>query len=99
MNEFVNCGDSYTFSTRITQRRQKASDCDEMHFHFNPYHHDHAKLIYFNFHPLEVVSRYRDPQLQVAENYSYLFNLRTNVFKSGCLNTNFNPNIIYLLCL
>ena len=29
-----------------------------------------------NFHPLEVVSRYRDPQLQVAENYSYLFNLR-----------------------
>ena len=28
-----------------------------------------AKLIYLNFHPLEVVSRYRDPQLQVAENY------------------------------
>ena len=24
---------------------------------------------YFNFHPLEVVSRYRDPQLQVDENY------------------------------
>ena len=29
-----------------------------------------------NFHPLEVVSRYRDPQLQVGENYSHLFNLR-----------------------
>ena len=28
-----------------------------------------AKLIYLNFYPLEVVSRYRDPQLQVAENY------------------------------
>ena len=28
-----------------------------------------------NFHPLEVVSRYRDPELQVAENYPYLFNL------------------------
>ena len=28
-----------------------------------------AKLIYLNFHPLEVVSRYRDPQLQVDENY------------------------------
>ena len=28
------------------------------------------------FHPLEVVSRYRDPQLKVGENYSYLFNLR-----------------------
>ena len=32
-----------------------------------------AKLIYLNFHPLEVVSRYRDPQLQVDENYSDLF--------------------------
>ena len=31
-------------------------------------------LIYLNFHPLEVVSHYRDPQLQVDENYSYLFN-------------------------
>ena len=27
-----------------------------------------AQLIFFNFQPLEVVSRYRDPQLQVAEN-------------------------------
>ena len=27
------------------------------------------KLIYFNFQPLEVVSRYRDPQPQVYENY------------------------------
>ena len=32
-----------------------------------------------NLHPLEVVSRYHDPQLQVAENYSYLFNLRPNI--------------------
>ena len=38
------------------------------------YHPHPAKLIYLNFHPLEVVSRYRDPQLQVAENYSFLFN-------------------------
>ena len=35
-----------------------------------------------NFHPLEVVSRYRDPQLQVGENYSYKFNLRPNIRKS-----------------
>ena len=28
-----------------------------------------AKLNNLNFHPLEVVSRYRDPQLQVGENY------------------------------
>ena len=30
-----------------------------------------AKLIYLNFQPLEVVSRYRDPQPQAVENYSY----------------------------
>ena len=41
-----------------------------------------AKLIYLNFQPLEVVSRYREPQLQVAENYSYLNNLSTNSCKS-----------------
>ena len=37
--------------------------------YFNPLT---AKLFYFNFHPLEVVSRWRDPQLQVSENYSDL---------------------------
>ena len=42
----------------------------------NPYP---AQLIYLNFHLLEVVSRYRDPQLQVGENYSYLFNLKRNI--------------------
>ena len=39
-----------------------------------------AKSTYLNFHPLEVVSRYRDPQLQVAQNYFYLFNLSTNIY-------------------
>ena len=29
-------------------------------------------LSFLDFQPLEVVSRYRDPQPQVAENYSYL---------------------------
>ena len=29
-----------------------------------------AKLFNLNFHPLEVVSRWRDPQLQASENYS-----------------------------
>ena len=33
---------------------------------------------YLNFHPLEVVSRYRDPQPQVDRNY-YLFNLETKL--------------------
>ena len=36
-----------------------------------------------NFHPLEVVPRWRDPQLQVAENHTvYLFNLRLNICES-----------------
>ena len=39
-------------------------------------------LCNFNFHPLEV-SRYLDPQFQVAENklLLYLFNLRSNLLK------------------
>ena len=51
-----------------------------------------AKLNNFNFQPLEVVSRYRDPQLQEAENYSQLFYLSTNIGKSGCLHPHFIPN-------
>ena len=31
-----------------------------------------AQIFNWNFHPLEVVSRWRDPQLQVSENYSDL---------------------------
>ena len=41
-------------------------------------------LIYLNFRPLEVVSRYGDPQPQVVENYSYLISLRPNIYKSLC---------------
>ena len=48
------------------------------------------KLIYLYFYPLEVVSRYSDPQPQVTENYSYL---RTNICKCCCLDTHFIPNI------
>ena len=33
-----------------------------------------AKVIYLIFQALEVVSRYRDPQPQVRESYSCLFN-------------------------
>ena len=40
-----------------------------------------AKLFNLNFHPLEVVSRLRDPQLQVSENYSDLTKWRSTVFK------------------
>ena len=45
----------------------------------NPYP---AKSIHLNFQPLEVVSRYREPQPQVVKNYSYLFNLGPNIYKS-----------------
>ena len=51
-----------------------------------------AKLRYFSFYPLEVVSRYRDPQLQVTEKYSHLITLSTNMCKSSCLDAHFIPN-------
>ena len=41
-----------------------------------------AKLFNPNFHPLEVVACWRDPQLQVSENYSDLTKWRSTVFKS-----------------
>ena len=41
-----------------------------------------AKLYNLNFHPLEVVSRWRDPQLQVGENCSDLRKRRSKNFKS-----------------
>ena len=40
-----------------------------------------------DFHPLEVVSRYRDPQLQVCENYLFLF---VQVAVVGQASPNFN---------
>ena len=38
------------------------------------------KLIDLNFHPLEVVSRYRDPQFQVGEKYLFVY-FGTNICK------------------
>ena len=40
-----------------------------------------ANLFNLNFHPLEVVSRWRDPQLQVSENYSDLTKWRLTNFE------------------
>ena len=40
-----------------------------------------AKVIYLNFHQLEVVSRYRDTQIQVGEIHRYLLKLRPNICK------------------
>ena len=36
--------------------------------------------------------RYRDPQLQMGENQSHLFNLRRNIWKSCSYNDNFVPS-------
>ena len=43
-----------------------------MIYSFMPFKPYHAKLIYLNFRPLKVVSRYLDLQLQVAENHSHI---------------------------
>ena len=48
-----------------------------------------AKLFNQNFHSLEVVSRWRDPQLQVSENYSDLTKWRSTVFKYCWLISHF----------
>ena len=40
-----------------------------------------AKSFNLNFHPLEVVSRWRDPQIQVSKNYSDLTKWRSTLFK------------------
>ena len=52
-----------------------------------------AKLFNMKFHPLEVVSRWRDPQLQVSENYSDLTKWRSTVFKYCWLMSHFIFNM------
>ena len=48
-----------------------------------------AELFNLNFHPLEVVSRCRDPQLQVSENYSDLTKWRSTDFKYNHVDVKF----------
>ena len=60
-----------------------------------------AKLFNLNFHPLEVVSRWRDPQLQMSENYSDLTKWRSTLFKSCWLMSHFIFKMFkmwYLMC-
>ena len=56
----------------LNQLLREIREFQKIRPHSNPYL---AKLIYLNFHPLQVVSRYRDPQLQMDEYYPYFFNL------------------------
>ena len=61
-----------------------------------------AKLFNLNFHPLKVVSRWRDPQLQVSENYSDLTIWRSTFFKYCWLMSHFMFNMFkrwYLIML
>ena len=49
---------------------------------FKEYEQTLILLIYLNFQPVKVVPRYSDLQPQVVENYSNLFNLGQNIYKS-----------------
>ena len=68
----------------------KRGSFDQQAGSFNPLT---AKLFNLNFHPLEVVSRWRDPQLQVSEHYSDLTKRRSTLFKSCWLMSHFILNI------
>ena len=60
-----------------------------------------AKLFNLNFHPLEAVPRWRDPQLQVSENYSDLTKWRSTLFKYCWLMSHFIFKLFemwYLIC-
>ena len=60
-----------------------------------------AKLFNLILHPLEVVSRWRDLQPQVSENYSDFTKWRSTLFKSCWLMSHFIFNILkmrYLMC-
>ena len=46
-----------------------------------PFNSQIIQFFNLNFHPLEVVSRWRDPQHQVSENYSHLTILEVNYFQ------------------
>ena len=70
----------YDHSTDFTlTARGRNLDVRRQTLTFNPLT---AKLLNLNFHPLEVVSRWRDPQLKVSENYSDMTEWRSTVFKS-----------------
>ena len=48
-----------------------------------------AKLFNLNFHPLEVVSRWRDPQLQVSKNYVRFDKMEVNKFQILLIDVTF----------
>ena len=89
----------YSYSAGIDYRRQVlTSKVDPRAVRVNPLT---AELFNLNFHPLEVVSRWCDPQLQVSENYSDWTKWRSTLCKSCWLMSHFIFNIFkiwYLMC-
>ena len=78
-------GERYTsrISLEIVDVGFNSIQCLHVNVSSNPYP---AESIHLNFQPRKVVSRYRDPQPHVVENYSYLFNFRLNIYKSWMFN-------------
>ena len=60
--------------------------------------HFGLEVKWLNFQPLEVVDRGSETQPEVVNNYPYLFDLRPNIYKTLCLNSNFIPNNSGLIC-
>ena len=90
---YLNCSLTRNYSYFVTLR-PKIANVDSILF--NPLA---AKLFIWNFHSLEVVSRWRDTQLQVK--YSDLTKWRTTNFKSCWLMSLFISNRFkswYVMC-
>ena len=54
----------------------------------------HTKLYNLNIHPLEVVSRCRDPQIQASKNYSYCVSFETKHLQILMFKHSFNSQLI-----
>ena len=74
-----NCSSKTPKCIKLSHFFRAAKGCFDASWGFNPLT---AKLCNFNFHSLEVGSRWRDPQLQVSENYSDLTKWRSTLLKS-----------------
>ena len=61
--------------------------------------HVKALRLKISFHRLEVVSRYRDPQPQVRENYSYLLEVRPNLDVSTHIPSNHDNSDLFNLVI
>ena len=68
----------YEHSEYINHFKAGFSHREDYRYYIHPNKQETNNL---NFHPLEVVSRYRDPQPQVGENYSHSKHLQILMIK------------------